>query len=613
MSTTSLDELIHVLTRVEHRALEAQKRLAGAIDAVHPDWEASARNLVDYVAMRQVDVRDTQKRLADLGLSSLGRSEAHVRASLKSVLQAVCSLAGTRYEPPAAPARGVSFAEGAALLARHAHALLGAPPAERAVRIMVTLPSEAAHDERLTRDLVERGMNCARINAAHDGPDEWRAMCRHVRQASRELGRECHVEIDLPGPKLRTGALEAGPRVVKWKPKRDELGHVASPARVWLTPAESPMPPPEARPTIRLPRRWLRSLEKGMHVSLVDLRGRERALIAVSSIGDSWWAESDRTAYVGPATEFVIHPHDGAPRTARPHDLAAIEKGITLHVGDRLRVTRAPTPGRDATSDAKGQITHPAHLPCTLVEALDGVEPGHAIWFDDGKVGGMVEAVDADGLTVRVTHALPTGSVVKADKGINLPDSPLRIPALADRDLEALAVAAEEADSVALSFARSAKDVEALQQALENVSKRTLGIVLKIETRRGFEQLPGMLLAAMRTPPVGVMIARGDLAVECGYERLAEVQEELLWVCEAAHVPVIWATQVLESLAKHGLPSRAEITDAAMGERAECVMLNKGPFIHEAVRVLDDILRRMQAHQSKKTAMMRPLRSLAFE
>jgi pyruvate kinase len=109
------------------------------------------------------------------------------------------------------------------------------------------------------------------------------------------------------------------------------------------------------------------------------------------------------------------------------------------------------------------------------------------------------------------------------------------------------------------------------------------------------------------------MIARGDLAVECGYERLAEVQEELLWVCEAAHVPVVWATQVLESLAKGGMPSRAEITDAAMGERAECVMLNKGPYIHDAVRVLDDILRRMEAHQSKKTAMLRPLRSLAFE
>ena len=111
----------------------------------------------------------------------------------------------------------------------------------------------------------------------------------------------------------------------------------------------------------------------------------------------------------------------------------------------------------------------------------------------------------------------------------------------------------------------------------------------------------------MRSPQLGVMIARGDLAVEIGWERLAEVQEEILWLAEAAHVPVISATQVLETLAKRGMPSRAEITDAAMGERAECVMLNKGPHILDAVQALGDILCRMQAHQHKKRAMLRGL------
>jgi pyruvate kinase len=131
--------------------------------------------------------------------------------------------------------------------------------------------------------------------------------------------------------------------------------------------------------------------------------------------------------------------------------------------------------------------------------------------------------------------------------------------------------------------------------------------VLKIETQRAFENLPAMLLEAMKAPRCGVMIARGDLAVECGFERLAEVQEEILWICEAAHVPVIWATQVLESLAKDGQPSRAEITDAAMSHRAECVMLNKGPYVVAAVQVLDDILRRMHGHQMKKRSMLREL------
>ena len=104
------------------------------------------------------------------------------------------------------------------------------------------------------------------------------------------------------------------------------------------------------------------------------------------------------------------------------------------------------------------------------------------------------------------------------------------------------------------------------------------------------------------------MIARGDLAVECGYERMAEIQEEILWLCEAAHIPAIWATQVLEHLAKDGQPSRAEVTDAAMGERAECVMLNKGPYLCDAVEALDDILQRMQDYQVKKSATLRRLK-----
>lgn len=163
------------------------------------------------------------------------------------------------------------------------------------------------------------------------------------------------------------------------------------------------------------------------------------------------------------------------------------------------------------------------------------------------------------------------------------------------------------ADLVGYSFVRTDSDIRQLQEHLEELGGQHLGLILKIETRKAFDNLPNLILAGMRTRSLGIMIARGDLAVECGYQRLAEIQEEILWICEAAHVPVIWATQVLESLAKRGMPSRSEITDAAMGERAECVMLNKGPYAIKCVRVLADILKRMQAHQEKKRSMLRQL------
>jgi pyruvate kinase len=210
---------------------------------------------------------------------------------------------------------------------------------------------------------------------------------------------------------------------------------------------------------------------------------------------------------------------------------------------------------------------------------------------------------------VEITHARDGGEALAGDKGINLPDSAIDVPALSEKDIADLALVARHGDIVGLSFAQRASDVEALVECLHGLGASHLGLILKIETRRGFENLPELALTAMASRASGIMIARGDLAVECGYERLAEVQEEILWLAEAAHLPVVWATQVLETLAKTGRPSRAEITDAAMGERAECVMLNKGPHVLDAIRMLDDILRRMQAHQSKKRPLLRALRS----
>ncbi|MDQ3703520.1 MAG: pyruvate kinase [Chloroflexota bacterium] len=220
----------------------------------------------------------------------------------------------------------------------------------------------------------------------------------------------------------------------------------------------------------------------------------------------------------------------------------------------------------------------------------------------------MIRSVDAGELRVEITRARPTGTRLRAEKGINLPDTDLPVGALTEKDLADLPFIAANADMVGLSFVRLPQTVHELQSQLQRLGSK-VGIVLKIETRRAFEQLPLLVLAAMRSPAAGVMIARGDLAIETGYERLAEVQEEILWLAEAAHLPVIWATQVLETLAKKGQPTRAEITDAAMAERAECVMLNKGPHIVEALQTLDDILQRMGEHQSKKVALLRQLRA----
>jgi pyruvate kinase len=249
---------------------------------------------------------------------------------------------------------------------------------------------------------------------------------------------------------------------------------------------------------------------------------------------------------------------------------------------------------------------------CTLSAALSSARLGDRVYVDDGKLAAEVEVIAAWGLAARVTLATDKGLKLKPEKGLNFPDRDLQIGALTEKDREDLKFVAAHADGVEFSFVQSAADVAMLQDALEKQRPgdwRTLALILKIETARALANLPEIIVQAAGRQPAAIMIARGDLAVEIGFARTAEMQEEILWLGEASDVPVIWATQVLEHLVAKGIPSRGEMTDAAMAARAECVMLNKGPYLFEAIDQLQALLRRMDDHQHKKTAQLRQLKS----
>jgi pyruvate kinase len=611
--------------------------------SVHATHRQDAENLLQYLELRHRDMRELQARLADLGLSSLGRSEGHVLATVDAVLRALRALADSEERPATAGSDasskivpstsadaedGVTFATGRGLLASNTEALLGPSRVARETRIMVTLPGSAADDYPLIRTLVERGMDCARINCAHDDATAWAKMIEHIRLASRETGRPCSVAMDLAGPKLRTGPVAPGPAVARLRPQRDAYGRVTAAAACWLVGADSssarpeeiphqgtdglPTPPQPATSTpvepppglrVSVPPAFIAALRVGDQIRLRDTRGARRRLRVTAVASSGARVEADQTTYL--AAGMPLHVRRGRGRgvlSTHVGELPPVEQSLRLRVGDRLLLTRDLAPAEPPKPDET------AHLGCTLPEVFGQVAPGHRVWFDDGKIGAIVIAARPTELELRITDAPPAGARLRAGKGINLPDTDLPVSALTAKDKDDLGFVAAHADIVSLSFVRRPADVQALHDALVGAGREDIGVILKIETLRAFENLPQLLLAALHDRRVGVMIARGDLAVECGYERLAELQEEILWLCEAAHVPVIWATQVLDQLARTGRPTRAEITDAAMAGRAECVMLNKGPYITDAVALLDDVLTRMSDRQRKNVPLLDELR-----
>lgn len=605
---TRAQRLIPLVRELYDHACTYEAEHASELQAIQLAMQNSARNFLHYLALRQHDLRLLQMELSGLGLSSLGRLEAHTLVALEAVLVALHRLADL-LPPQLERVPPVTFQTGPTFLHQHSQQLMGIPAGKRSVRIMVTMPSEAATNADLVTNLLAAGMDIMRINCAHDGPTEWLRMIDNLRQAERKLGRPCKVYADLAGPKLRTGRLAPVGNLLKVKPQRDIRGQTIQPARLWLIPegGSGDCPTPNT-PVVPLNAELFAQLQVGDHLQFSDTRQRRRQLTITSQTTTGCLAQSERTCYLEQGLAVELQRGHKNIAKGRLGALPPVMLPLSLAIGDTLLLVADDQLGHPAHRDATGAVLRPAQIPVTLPEIFQAVQPDERIWFDDGKIGGRVLSNDGQQIAVEITQTRARGAKLGADKGINLPDTQLPIPALTAKDYEDLATLARKIDIVGLSFVRSAEDVTMLQHALLDLPAANVGVVIKIETQQAFENLPRILLASLGTNrPVGMMVARGDLAVEAGFERLAELQEEILWLSEAAHVPVIWATQVLEGMAKEGIPSRAEVSDAVMSGRAECVMLNKGPYIVPAVHLLNNVLERMAAHQDKKRSMLRRL------
>jgi pyruvate kinase len=600
-----LTRLLKQIEIIKQNILDLRGQYEPQLTKVNPIYRQSAINLIDYLALRQFDIREMQKNLSELGLSSLGRCEKHVSESLNQINKILYSLSSQKLEKSIISP--VNFSQSKELLARFTENLLGEKPASRDVRIMVTMPDEAAEDYSLVKKMFLAGMNVARVNCSHGSPDLWLQMIGNIRQAETELNQECAIMMDLGGPKMRTGRLSPRRELLKLSPHRNELGQIVDPAQVIISLSDNYNKEdiPEL-PTLffDLPQ----ELKVGDEIYFWDTRHKKRVLKICQPLAKGYLAEMNATAYLNLKTNFKLSIENGKPLIIKLLKILAQPQPLVLSIGDTLILRKEAILGRNAIRDAKGQITQAAEIACQMPEIFGVVKVGEIVRFDDGKIEGRIEQTSPEAIEIKITMAEIMGSKLRAEKAINFPQTHIEINPLTSKDLNDLDFVCQNADMVALSFVHQAEDILLLEQAIRQRKAQNLKIVVKIETHQAFKNLPDILLTLMQhTSAIGVMIARGDLAVEIGWVRLAEVQEEILWLCEAAHIPVIWATQVLETLAKKGIPSRAEITDAAMSQRAECVMLNKGPFILKAIDTLNEILNTMQMHQLKKTAQLRRL------
>ncbi|QEQ01565.1 pyruvate kinase [Thermosynechococcus sp. QKsg1] len=221
-------------------------------------------------------------------------------------------------------------------------------------------------------------------------------------------------------------------------------------------------------------------------------------------------------------------------------------------------------------------------------------QPGMQVLLDDGLLELVVEAIAGDRVTCRVVQ----GGTLKSRKGVNLPDLNLRLPSLTDKDKQDIQFGIEQGvDIISLSFVRRAEDLWELREYLAAHGASDMPVLAKIEKPQAVENLSAILGVAD-----AIMVARGDLGVEMRVEKVPLLQKQIIRECNYRSIPVITATQMLESMIHNPRPTRAEASDVANAilDGTDAVMLSGesavGAFPVQAVKMLARIAADVEPH-----------------
>lgn len=589
-----------------------RKYLLAARDEVqseHPRSQ-SLLNLNQYMLLRKKDRIELQEKLFTLSLSSLSRSYAHVAASIDTLYDQLSSSLGREQisEELMSEFHHLSISDSLAIASHNSKALFGGKASSKlskqSTAVMVTLPSNAAENNGLLiRQLSETGVSAFRINTAHDGIDVWSAMAEVIIQINSERKESDKIKIfvDLAGPKIRTGAIQDADVPIK-------IGSEHKSKEVIIRCDEGYTQEEQIDPVTfkKIPAqlvvdsKFFKHLKRGHTLKITDAHSKKTMITVKEVSGNSASGWINKKIWITKKTKIKTDLHEG-----KLINLQTQKDPIRLFVDDLLIITEKEIVGRSAVLDEDGNVVSPALIRCSLKGVLGTLKIGEKIFIDDGKIGLIVIENNGDSLTCKVVISKGSGTLLKEEKGINFPDTHINIPSLSPIDRQNAIAVTGFVDALSLSFCQSAEDVRDLQKLLDEYGRGDIGIIAKIETRQAIQNMPEILKQLLASQKSGIMIARGDLAIEVGFENMAYIQEALLDICDAAHVPVIWATQVLESKMKNNLPSRAEVSDAAMAGRAECVMLNKGAFAIDTIDVLKRILDDMHAISKKNRLLLK--------
>ncbi len=565
-----LNHLVHLWNDLLHySSIQSTKH---EIDPTNP----SKYNLLAYLAMQQFKQEGLNNLLINEGFTSLRHIHPHVLYSLNKMINYLSQDSCHFIEQPPM----IQSRKARELKITRCDDLFGNREND-SFPIMVTLDRSMMESPLIFRELIEAGMTIARINCAHDNIFIWRQLVQKLKAEEHKINENagkvvsnCKIYMDLAGPKIRIKEFIKFQKTLHIK-RAGEIGYLAWNVDGWKHEDK------QGTFLIHIEKEIdLQQLQPNSIIHFKDKDEKDCVFTVLEKVSPTCFkVKVNQPARLNDNTVLIT---ENATRL-RLINLQKKQVKVKLKQGECLRVYKSATYSRKFNQ--KEVILS---LGITIPTAVKSVQVGDRMFIDDGKIFAKVVHVTDEFFDAQIVLTKKSTESVMLGKGLNLPDSSVytHVSAITEADIETLSLIAPIADLIGISFVHNPADIQALRLHLGQLTDRKIGVIAKIETKSAALALANILLEGLKQDLFGVMIARGDLVVESGFEQFANVQEEILNLCQAAHLPVIWATGILEQLNKTGMPVRSELTDAYMGLRADCVMLNKGPHIVSSVKFL---------------------------
>ena len=353
-----LQELVDSLDLVIDKISEFEHRYKSQLNNVHPNYSQSAKNLIHYLAMRSFDINIFQEKLEEIGLPITLESQNNILYGLLNFRTIINSLLNNEIFDE--EQKHLNNKEVKKILKQNFKALFGKIKNKRKTAILVTQPLEAASNKQFTKSLLKQGMDCARINCAHDDEVIWKQIIDNIRVHEKD----CKIMMDLGGPKLRTGKMRPGPKVIHIKPIKNKLGQIIEPSKIWLAPyGVNPPFGKEADVIIPVNKKWLRKTKKGSYIIFKDSRGKKRKIYIDEKEDNGRWGSCKKSAFVTTGTLLnVFLEKKSTSEIHTVHELLPLEEVIFLFEGDMLRLDKKSILGEPAVDDGEGTLKEMAHI-----------------------------------------------------------------------------------------------------------------------------------------------------------------------------------------------------------------------------------------------------------